>query len=562
MGVVAAAGGGGVSNELAGLLAGRDTRWYKGYHLKLNIMLLLILITSMTNGYDGSMMNGLQALDTWKEYFNHPERSPTLFGVFNAIQSIGGIVGLPFAPYLADYFGRRWTIFLGAALMVIATVIQTASQNVGMFIFSRGLIGFGLSWAGLASPLLITELAFPTHRAPITSLYNSMWYLGSIVAAWTTFGTFRIANTWSWRIPSVLQGVPSVLQILFIFFIPESPRWLISKGKVEPARDIITKVHCGGDVDDPLVDYEVAEIREMLRIEQEAAQSSSWKELFTTPGNLRRMRIIMAIAFFSQWSGNGLVSYYLTIVLKGIGITSPGHQTLINGVLQVYNFFWAIVGALTVDRVGRRFLFMTSTIGMMFSFVAWTICSALYRQSATEFEPACLAANNGNSRECVALNADKSAGNGVIAFIFIFYAFYDIAMSPLLVSYTVEILPFRVRAKGLMAMQMCVNASLVFNQYVNPIAMDALDWKYYIVFCVFLAFTVVYCYLFVIETRGPDGPLSLEEIAALFDGPHRYGFQKNPVIDRTSDVEAEDLHGKGGLNQVPFGAVRHLTADQ
>ncbi|BEI86982.1 hypothetical protein CcaverHIS002_0703280 [Cutaneotrichosporon cavernicola] len=111
MGVVAAAGGGGVSNELAGLLAGRDTRWYKGYHLKLNIMLLLILITSMTNGYDGSMMNGLQ-----------------------------------------DYFGRRWTIFLGAALMVIATVIQTASQNVGMFIFSRGLIGFGLSWAGLASP--------------------------------------------------------------------------------------------------------------------------------------------------------------------------------------------------------------------------------------------------------------------------------------------------------------------------------------------------------------------------------------------------------------------------
>lgn len=70
--------------------------------------------------------------------------------------------------------------------MVGATAIQTASQNVGMFIASRGLIGFGLSWAGLASPLLITELAYPTHRAPITSLYNSSWYLGSIIAAWTT----------------------------------------------------------------------------------------------------------------------------------------------------------------------------------------------------------------------------------------------------------------------------------------------------------------------------------------------------------------------------------------
>ncbi len=378
----------------------------------------------------------------------------------------------------------------------------------------------------------------------------------------TPSGTFRIENTWSWRIPSLLQGLPSVLQLFLIFFIPESPRWLISKGKVEPARDILTKVHCGGDVHDPLVDYEVEEIREMIRIEEEAAQSSSWKELFTTPGNLRRMRIVLAIAFFSQWSGNGLVSYYLTIVLKGIGITSSGHQTLINGILQVYNWFWAVVGALTVDRVGRRFLFLTSTIGMMFSFVAWTICSALYRQSATQFDPVCLAEHDGDSRECVALNADKNAGNGVIAFIFIFYAFYDIAMSPLLVSYTVEVLPFRVRAKGLMAMQMCVNASLVFNQYVNPIAMDALDWKYYIVFCVFLAFMVVYCYLFVIETRGPDGPLSLEEIAALFDGPHRYGFQKNPVVDHRPDVETDEGGKRDGVGQSPLGAVRHLTSDQ
>lgn len=247
-----------------------------------------------------------------------------------------------------------------------------------------------------------------------------------------------------------------------------------------------------------------------------------------------------------------LQQYYLTIVLKSIGITSAGHQTLINGILQVYNYFWAIVGALTVDRVGRRFLFLTSTSGMMVSFICWTICSALYKQSATIFDPTCLAEHNGLSDDCVALNANKSAGNGVVAFIFLFYAFYDIAMSPLLVSYTVEVLPFRVRAKGLMAMQMCVNASLVFNQYVNPIALKAIDWKYYIVFCVFLAFEVVYCYLYVIETRGPDGPLPLEEIAALFDGPHRYGFQKRPIVDRSIDEETDDM-GKGS----PVPPVHH-----
>lgn len=66
----------------------------------------------MTNGYDGSMMNGLQTLDTWQSYFGYPSASS--LGLFNAIQSIGGIAGLPIAPYLNDYLGRRWTIFIGA----------------------------------------------------------------------------------------------------------------------------------------------------------------------------------------------------------------------------------------------------------------------------------------------------------------------------------------------------------------------------------------------------------------------------------------------------------------
>ena len=90
--------------------------------------------------------------------------------------------------------------------MLAATAIQTAAKDVGMFIGARFLIGFGLSFACIAAPVLITELAFPTHRAPITSLYNSTWYLGSIVAAWTTFGTFRLSSDWSWRIPSLVQG--------------------------------------------------------------------------------------------------------------------------------------------------------------------------------------------------------------------------------------------------------------------------------------------------------------------------------------------------------------------
>jgi MFS family permease len=221
----------------------------------------------------------------------------------------------------------------------------------------------------------------------------------------------------------------------------------------------------------------------------------------------------------------------------GIGITSADLQTLINLILQIYNYFWAIVGALLVDRTGRRFLFLTSIGGMCVAFICWTICSAVYSNSSTVFDAACLAENAGDKTKCVALNANKHAGNAVIAFIFLFYGFYDIAMTPLVVAYPVEILPYGLRSKGLMVMQFSVSASLIFNQYVNPIALAAIQWKYYIVFCVFLAFEFIYCYFFVLETRGADGPLPLEEIAALFDGPGYYGFQRRPGIVRSSADE-------------------------
>nr|XP_019001277.1 uncharacterized protein I203_05982 [Kwoniella mangroviensis CBS 8507]OCF64738.1 hypothetical protein I203_05982 [Kwoniella mangroviensis CBS 8507] len=478
----------------------------------------------MNNGYDGSMMNGLQSLDTWKGYFGTPTGST--LGIFNAIQSIGGIVGLPFAPFLNDRFGRRWTMFIGAAIQIVGVALQTGAQSVGMFIGCRFLIGFGLAFSCLAAPTLLTELAFPTHRGPITSLYNSTWYLGSIVAAWTTYGTFRINNTWGWRIPSLLQGLPSAVQLLLIFFVPESPRWLVDHGRDEQAIKVITKHHCGGNSDDPLVAFEYNEIREALRLEKAANKSSTYLSLFRGSGNLKRMRVIIAIAFFSQWSGNGIVSYYLNLALNGIGIRSAGQQTLINGILQVWNLGTAYLGALLVDKLGRRPLWLISVGGMLASYTFWTICNGVYAKSATHLDA------DGNP-----IGANQAAGHGVLAAIFLYYAAYNLAMSPLLVSYTVEILPFRIRSKGLMVMQMSVNASLVFNQYVNPIALDALQWKLYIIYTCWLAFEFVYLWLTVVETKGKDGPLPLEEIAALFDGKEMTEQMKAATRAQTNGPE-------------------------
>lgn len=490
------------TQALDALLSGRDVRWYKGHLLKLTLIIGLVLLTSMTNGYDGSMMNGLQTVENWQIYFNRPTGS--LLGIFNAIQSIGGIAGLPFSAFIADRFGRRFAIFFGSCIMMVGVALQTGAQNIGMFIGARFLIGFGLTFACTAAPLLITELAFPTYRGPLTSLYNSSWYLGSIVAAWATFGTFRINNTWSWRVPSLLQGLPSIFQMALIWFIPESPRWLINNGRVEEARRFFSKHHCAGDETDPLVEFEMQEVQTAIQLEREAAKGSTWASLFKGRGNLKRMRVIIAIAFFSQWSGNGLVSYYLNSVLISVGVANAETRTLINGILQIFNYATAIFGALMCDRIGRRPLFIASCVGMTTFFALCTTCAGVYNTSAV----------TSVLEDGTQLHSNLAAGRAFIGMIFLYYASYNIAFSPLLVAYTVEILPFRIRAKGLVIMNLAVNCSLVFNQYANPVALDSLGWKYYIVYAAWLLVETVFCWFFIIETKGK----TLEETAAIFDG--------------------------------------------
>ena len=326
-----------------------------------------------------------------------------------------------------------------------------------MFIGARFLIGFGLTFALNGAAMLITELSYPPYRASLTSLYNSLWYSGAIVAAWSTFGTFKINSSWSWRIPSALQGVPSVLQLAFLWFGPESPRWLISKDREVEALQVLAYYHADGNEQDPLVQYEYEEIKTAIDLDRAAATSVGWMSFVKTSSNRKRLIIIVALGWFSQWSGNGLVSYYLNDVFNTIGITDPTIKLLINGILQIWNLSWAVTASFLVERIGRRALFLTSCVGMLLFFIFQTVCSARY-----------------------AITKSESAAHAVVAFIFLFYASYDIAFTPLIVSYSLEILPYSLRAKGLTIFSFVISLALIFNQYVNPVALGKIGWKYYV----------------------------------------------------------------------------------
>lgn len=485
------------TQSLGNIIGGRsfpEVTWYKEPGLrKLYGLLMTVILVSATNGFDGSMMNGLQAVDNWEKYF-HP--SSATLGLLNAIMSVGSIVAVPISPWLADWRGRRLAIIIGLVIMFIGVALQTASQNIRMFIGARFLIGFGISIAQGAAPLLVTELAHMQHRAKITSLYNTTWYIGSIIAAWTTYGTFSINSTWSWRIPSLLQAAPASVMLLSIWFVPESPRWLISRDRHQEALEILAKYHANGNQADELVRYEFIEIKETIELEIKAKKGSGISELWRTKGNRHRMAICIAAGFFSQWSGNSLVSYYMTKVLNMVGITDQKTQLAINGILNIWNMIVACGMAFAVDKFGRRKLFLTATGGMLAMYILQTV--------GTRF--AVKALNDGTT--------NTAAGNVVVAGIFLFYTFYNLAWSGLLIGYTVEILPFEIRARGIAVMFLMVNIALFFNNYVNPVAMDAISWKYYIVYVCWLTFELIFVYFFFIETRYTP----LEEIARYFDG--------------------------------------------
>ncbi|KAM0331233.1 hypothetical protein ACHAQA_002902 [Verticillium albo-atrum] len=287
----------------------------------------------------------------------------------------------------------------------------------------------------------------------------------------------------------------------------ESPRWLIANGRTEQATKILCKYHSGTEEPTELVRMQVTEITSAIDFER-CQESASYFQFFRTKGNRHRIFLAAILGFIIQWCGNQLISAYLALVLRDVGINDPETQNLINGGLQIYNFFVAMGSATLVDRLGRRFLFLTSTIGMLCAFIVWTGLAARNQQLE---------------------NGQKSLGIGVVAMMFVFYTFYNLAMSPLPIAYLLEILPYSLRAKGLTVFNLAQYCSGLFNGFVNPVGLEDLRWKYYIVFVCALLLWLAIIYFTFPETRG----MSLEEVSMVFDG--------RQALETTYNIKAEGL---------------------
>lgn len=236
------------------------------------------------------------------------------------------------------------------------------------------------------------------------------------------------------------------------------------------------------------------------------------------------MLITASFGFIIQACGNQLVGGYLALVLIDSGITSPKTQNLINGGLQIFNFLIACISATLVERLGRRFLLLFSSGGMLLSFTVWTALAARNQQSGGE----------------------QGLAIGVVVVMFIFCFFYATAMAPLPIAYLLEILPYTLRTKGLTIFNLMQYTSGITNGFVNPVGIEALRWRYYIVFIVALVIWTTLFYFFYPETRG----LTLEEVSQIFDG--RQALER--AYDIKDEVEPETAHSEKGVS----GAVSEV----
>ena len=263
----------------------------------------------------------------------------------------------------------------------------------------------------------------------------------------------------------------------------------MSRGQHEKALDYLAKYHANGDRDDPLVQWEYQEIEAILAQEQ-VAKKRSYLDFFRTPGNRRRLVAILTLHLGANWIGNGLTSYYLSPILKSVGITNAVTILCINGGLAVWELICSWLGAWAAFRIGRRPLLLVTTAGMFFTYACIMGLSAGY-----------------------ATTLQSNIGVAVIPFLFVYEFFHQSGWTPMPYGYVSEILPYGLRTKGLAIAVTANQMGNGFNQLVNPIALASIAWKYYSVYLVTLTIFFSIIYFVFPETKG----LSLEEITYVFD---------------------------------------------
>ncbi|USP75330.1 hypothetical protein yc1106_02604 [Curvularia clavata] len=498
----------------AAIEAEKPKLWSRGM-IQLYMIMGVGYLVSTLNGFDSSLMGSINAMEGYQKTFGLTGAGSGT-GIIFIIYNLGQIAAFPFCGLLADGWGRRICIFVGCALVLVGTAVQATAHEMGHFIGGRFILGFGASIASAAGPAYTVELAHPAYRGTMAGMYNNFWWVGNIIAGWTTYGTnLHFGNSsWCWRIPTIVQCIlPTIVMVLIMFF-PETPRWLLAHDRREEAIAIMAKYHGNGNADSPIVQLQLREITEDFALTRNENAWWDFRELVNTRAARYRLAMVIAMAFFGQWSGNNVVSYFMPAMIKNAGIESSNKQLLISAINPIFSLLAAIYGATLLDTLGRRKMLMGGLWGGLFSYILLTAFTATAKP-------------------------ENNLAYGTIVSIYLFGIFFAWGWTPLQTLYSVECLENRTRAKGSGLNFLFLNIAMVVNTYGISVGIEAIGWKLYLVYIAWICVEIAVIFFFFVETAGK----TLEELKEIFEAPNpRNASLRKTKVEIDSAGQVVNVH--------------------
>lgn len=477
-------------------------------------------------GYDQGLMAGIitapQFVETFPAVGGESHHATVVQGAVTSCYELGCFFGALSAMYLGDKYGRKNLIIVGSIIIIIGTFISIfpfkGHWALGHFVIARVVTGIGNGFNTATIPIYQSELSDPKYRGRLVNLEGSFVAVGTLIAYWIDFGLSYAGGSVSWRLPISLQIVFAAYVLIVIIGLPESPRYLISKNKIDEARYILSQVEDVSINDEHLIEEVILVKDANNRFEKQL----SVRELFKPSKHqyLKRMIIGSSGQFFQQFTGCNAAIYYSTVLFETTVGLDRRLSLVLGGVFATVYAIFTIPSFFLVDRLGRRPLFLIGAAGQGVAFII--------------------------AFGCLTHDGDKNSAKGAAFGLFLFIAFFAFTMLPMPWVYPPEINSMRTRTMGA-SVSTCTNWLSNFAVVMfTPIFINQSKWGCYLFFALINFIYIPVIYFYYPETAGR----SLEEIDIIFAKAHvenKPAYRVAQELPKLSTKEIEEEGTRLGL---------------
>lgn len=504
---------------------GVPTYWSKSGNTLQKYITALATTDFLLFGYDQGVMAGIISSPAFVSDFPEVDGDSTWQGFITSIYAVGCFLGALFTLMYGDRLGRRYSIFLGASVMIVGVIIQICSVPPGygataQFIIGRCITGIGNGINTSTVPTYQAECSAAHNRGKLICIEGGNVAVGTLIAYWIDYGCTYGPHAFVWRFPIAFQIAFALVILVLMLRLPESPRWLLSHGRIDEANTVLAALADKHREHDE-VQTQITVINDAIRAAGMKGGNTSMKELFTNgkTQHLRRLLLGAGSQMMQQLSGCNAVIYYFPILFQTSIGTSENLALLLGGVNMVVYAIFACTSWYAVERIGRRKLFFIGTIGQCLSMVL--VFGAL-------------------------IPGTSSAGKGAGVGLFTYIAFFGATWLPLPWLYPAEINPLKTRAK---ANATSTVSNWIWNFFIvmiTPVLISSIGWGTYLFFAVLNAIFLPILYFYYPETAGR----SLEEIDVIFAKAHDENIsyvKAAQILPKLNAQEVRDYARKYGV---------------